>query len=216
MKLSLQNPLRRELDAPFALGSRAPRSILRCLALVSLTLGAPLLASAGDQSLQDSSDGMQDSSSWKKAPSPLIDRVRRATAQFRDINALSDDWVRATPCVSGPEAGAMGVHFALPSRLGDGVVNADEPEALIYEPLPGGAFRLVGAEFIVFQSVWESQNPPGSTPALDGHLLNFVEEPNRFGLPAFYELHVWAWEQNPKGSFADWNTRVSCERQPAD
>ena len=32
--------------------------------------------------------------------------------------------------------------------------------------------------------------------------------------PAFYELHVWAWEQNPVGSFADWNTQVSCDQQP--
>jgi len=38
--------------------------------------------------------------------------------------------------------------------------------------------------------------------------------PNRFGLPAFYELHVWAWEQNPKGSYADWNTNVTCSHQP--
>jgi hypothetical protein len=22
-------------------------------------------------------------------------------------------------------------------------------------------------------------------------------------------LHVWAWEHNPKGAFADWNTRVA-------
>jgi hypothetical protein len=25
---------------------------------------------------------------------------------------------------------------------------------------------------------------------------------------------VWAFEQNPVGSFADWNTRVSCDKQP--
>ena len=37
--------------------------------------------------------------------------------------------------------------------------------------------------------------------------------PNRFGLPPFYELHVWAWRDNPNGSFVDWNTRVSCEGQ---
>ena len=52
-------------------------------------------------------------------------------------------------------------------------------------------------------------------PALDGHLLNFVNAPNRYGLPAFYEIHVWAWEHNPVGSFADWNTHVSCDRQPS-
>ena len=118
----------------------------------------------------------------------------------------------ATPCVSGPEAGAMGVHFVLPARVGDGTVNSAEPEALIYEPLSNGAVRLVGVEFIVLKADWETQNPNGGTPHVDGHLMNLVGEPNRYGLPAFYELHVWAWEQNPKGSFADWNTRVTCEK----
>ncbi|MGQ0835593.1 MAG: hypothetical protein ACT4O5_11885 [Gammaproteobacteria bacterium] len=42
----------------------------------------------------------------------------------------------------------MGVHYVLPVRIGDGVLSADEPEALIYEPLPGGRLRLVGVEFI--------------------------------------------------------------------
>jgi len=54
-----------------------------------------------------------------------------------------------------------------------------------------------------------------AAPQLEGHLFNYVGEPNRYGLPAFYELHVWAWENNPKGTFADWNTRVSCDRQPS-
>jgi hypothetical protein len=49
---------------------------------------------------------------------------------------------------------------------------------------------------------------------LDGNLMNLVGFPNRFGLPAFYELHVWAWEDNPKGNFSDWNTHVTCEKQP--
>jgi hypothetical protein len=38
----------------------------------------------------------------------------------------------------------------------------------------------------------------------------------RRDLSSFYELHVWAWEHNPNGSFADWNTQVSCNRQPGD
>jgi len=49
---------------------------------------------------------------------------------------------------------------------------------------------------------------------IECNLLNYVGEPNRFGLPAFYELHVWAWEHNPMGSFADWNTHVTCDHQP--
>jgi hypothetical protein len=148
--------------------------------------------------------------------SPLIERVRSATAQFKDISvALAAGFVQGTPCVSGPDAGAMGVHFVMPARINKFVLQADQPQALIYEPLPGGAFRLVGVEFIVLESTWLGQpNGKTSTPALDGDLLNYESAPNRYGLPAFYEIHVWAWEDNPKGSFADWNTQVTCEKQP--
>ena len=149
-----------------------------------------------------------------KNPSTLMDEVRAATERYKELSvALAEGFVQATPCVSGPDSGAMGVHFVLPSRISGGVLQADQPEALIYEPMSNGAMRLVGVEFIVLASVWEAKNPAGSTPALGGDLLNYVSAPNRYGLPPFYELHVWAWERNPKGSFADWNTSVSCDRQ---
>ena len=41
--------------------------------------------------------------------------------------------------------------------------------------------------------------------------FQFVGSPNRFGLPAHFELHVWAWRDNPNGSFVDWNNEVTCE-----
>jgi hypothetical protein len=149
--------------------------------------------------------------------SPLIQKVRNATARFRDINvAIKEGWVQGTPCVSGPNFGAMGVHFILPSRIGDGVLNADQPESLLYEPQSDGSFRLLGVEFIVLAKDWDTQHPDGAPPAVEGHLTNLVGEPNRYRLPAFYELHVWAWERNPVGSFADWNTRISCARLPLD
>ncbi|MEO8525203.1 MAG: hypothetical protein ABI460_10830 [Caldimonas sp.] len=117
--------------------------------------------------------------------------------------------------MSGPSDGAMGVHFLKPDRLHDGVLKADEPEMLIYEPLVNGKFRLVGVEYIVLASEWAAKNGPGIAPSVDGHLANFVAEPNRYALPAFYELHAWAWAENPNGSFSDWNSKVSCDRQPA-
>jgi hypothetical protein len=150
-----------------------------------------------------------------KSQTPLIDQVRAATERYRELSvALAEGFVQGTPCVSGPDTGAMGVHFVLPARVNAGVLQADQPEALIYEPMPNGAMRLVGVEYIVLASLWEAKNPAGTTPALEGDLLNYESAPNRFGLPAFYELHVWAWEHNPKGSFADWNTAVTCEKQP--
>ena len=158
----------------------------------------------------------QASASTTSSSEPLIDKVRAATARYRNINvALAEGFVQGTPCVSGPDFGAMGVHFVLPARIGAGTLNAQEPEALIYEPLQGGGLRLVGVEFIVLAATWASQHPDGTPPSLDGHLLNLVAAPNRFGLPAFYELHVWGWEENPVGSFADWNTQVTCVHQPS-
>jgi hypothetical protein len=176
-------------------------SIFRRLLFI-LPLAIPLLAVAAPALQQTRSE------------SSLIDKVRAATERYKDLNvALAEGFVQATPCVSGPDTGAMGVHFVLPARISGGVLRADQPEALIYEPLSNGAMRLVGVEFIVLASIWEGKNPAGVTPALEGDLLNYVGAPNRYGLPAFYELHVWAWEHNPKGSFADWNTAVSCDNQ---
>ena len=187
----------------------------RALLVVALA-GLPRISAGADLDAQPMAHGshVHAMHGSPTAPSPLVDKVRAATAQFRDVNAAIDGgWVRATPCVSGPASGAMGVHFVLPSRLADGTLDAAQPEALIYEPMPSGALRLVGAEFIVFASDWARMHPEGGAPSVDGHLTNYVGEPNRYGLPAFYELHVWAWEHNPNGAFADWNTRVSCEAQ---
>jgi hypothetical protein len=187
--------------------------IFRRTALALTSLAIPLLAMVG-QPLYAGSSPLPAPES-RTDSSPLIDKVRAATARFRDINvAVAEGFVQGTPYVSGPDTGAMGVHFVLPARIAAGVLQANEPEALIYEPLAGGSLRLVGVEFIVLASVWQTRHPSGPTPALDGNLLNYVGEPNRYGLLAFYELHVWAWENNPKGSLADWNTHVTCDKQP--
>jgi len=150
-----------------------------------------------------------------RSDSPLVAKVRGATQRYTDINvAMAEGWVQGTPCVSGPEFGAMGVHFIMQSRVNAAVLEAEYPEALIYEPLESGAFRLVGVEYIILADVWKANYPDAGPPALEGNLLNFVGYPNRYGLPAFFELHIWAFEHNPMGSFADWNTRVVCDKQP--
>jgi hypothetical protein len=193
-----------------------PVTMLHRLTLALLPSALSLAAAAATPPAYAADTPQQD---WQANPaqSPLVEKVRAATARFKDINvATSEGWVQGTPCVSGPDTGAMGVHFVMPARINNFVLQPDRPQALIYEPMPGGAFRLVGVEFIVLASVWQSQ-PDGatSTPALEGDLMNYISAPNRYGLPAFYELHVWTWEDNPKGSFADWNTRVTCAKQGA-
>ena len=85
---------------------------------------------------------------------------------------------------------------------------------MIYEPLPNGRQRLIGADFLVFADAWHQANGP-ATPELGGAAPPpFREPPNRFGLPAFYTLHVWAWKDNPTGMFVNWHSKVSCEAHP--
>lgn len=183
---------------------------------VALALAMPIAVTAADAPLLRPDHGGQQYRPPHRATT-LTEKVRRATAKYRDINvALYEHWKPATPCVSGPNTGAMGVHFVLPERLADATVSAEAPEALIYEPQPDGSMRLVGVEFILFQANWDNSTHTDPAPKLEGHLMNLVGAPNRYGLDAFYELHVWAWEDNPEGSFADWNTHVTCENQPLD
>ena len=142
-------------------------------------------------------------------PPTLVDVVRAATAPFVDPEvAMAAGYVPKPFCVSGPNEGAMGVHFVNPSIIPDGKLDPEKPESLVYES-KNGKLRLVAAEFIVFKADWEAQGNK-TPPALFGQLLNFVAAPNRFGNPDFYELHVWAWKDNPFGTFVDWNPRVSC------
>ncbi len=49
-----------------------------------------------------------------------------------------------------------------------------------------------------------------------GQLFHLNEAPNRYRLPAFYSLHVWAWKENPFGAFVNWHPHVSCEAFDGD
>jgi len=54
----------------------------------------------------------------------------------------------------------------------------------------------------------------GSRPVLEGQTFLLIDAPNRYGVPAlFFELHVWAWRDNPQGNFVDWNDHVSCPHE---
>jgi hypothetical protein len=79
---------------------------------------------------------------------------------------------------------------------------------VIYEPQPDGSLRLIGADYLLLADAWDAKN--SGTPELMGQSFHLFTSPNRFGLPNFYTLHVWAWKANPKGAFVNWHTNVSC------
>jgi len=147
----------------------------------------------------------------KQHSGELVKVVRDATRRFRDVNqAMAEGYQLMFGCVSGPDDGAMGLHYVNMELVADGVLDPRKPEIVIYEPLPNGGRRLIGADFLVFVDAWHAKN--AATPELGGQLLHLFESPNRFGLPAFYTLHVWAWKANPTGAFVNWHSDVSCEQ----
>jgi hypothetical protein len=137
----------------------------------------------------------------------LVDHVRAANDRFKDVAVAVAEGYSPIPCASGLQGGAMGIHYVSGEHLKDGVIDLAHPEAIMYEPMPDGTMSLVAVEYIAFKG----------PAALEGQLFNIVTEPNRYGLDKFYELHVWAWKQNPAGNFADNNPNVSCDAaQPAN
>ena len=140
--------------------------------------------------------------------------ARAATAKFQQFSAAAADSrgelkdAAGIACIDAPGLGAMGIHWVKGSIVGDGAVSATDPEAVIYEPQANGRMRLVAVEYVVFQADWDKNH--SSRPSLFGEEFNFTPSPNRFGLPPFYSLHAWLWQNNPSGMFAPWNPNVSC------
>ena len=133
--------------------------------------------------------------------SPLAEKVRAGNDRFQDVAAAVKEGYSPIPCASGIEGGAMGIHYVNGAYLKDDAVDVAKPEAVMYEPSADGKLTLVAVEYITLKG-------PAS---LEGHLFNFTNSPNRYGLPPFYELHVWAWKANEMGTFADMNPHVSCD-----
>jgi hypothetical protein len=176
-----------------------------CLGLVGSLLTVTPLLVQGQQAELPNVDGHAEYAS----PAKLVQIVREATRQFIDVNnAGPAGYEPFLGCVSGPDHGAMGVHYVNGMLVGDGQIDATHPEALIYEPMKG-KMRLVGVEHIVDAATWLASHP--SPPVLEGQTFLLITSPNRYGIPAFFELHVWAWRDNPQGAFVDWNNRVTCE-----
>lgn len=183
-----------------------------------LVLVSTLAAATLDLAAAPAANGANDGDSSSK----LVQIVQRNTRQYENVNAASSaGYSPALGCVSGPDHGAMGIHYVNgnlvngETLLSDQQLDPTKPQALIYEPQANGELKLVGVEFIILASAL----PAGATPQVEGHLMSYIDgpstsrpkaTPNRYGLPAFFELHVWAWEDNPQGPFVDWNNHVTC------
>jgi hypothetical protein len=148
-----------------------------------------------------------------------IAAIREATAPFHDVaaaEAAGYGVLTGTPlesCIDEPGTGGMGFHRVNGDLVGDTLLDPLTPEAVIHIPDAVGEPELVGVEYVVFAEAWDAEHD--GPPTLLGHELHLVPEPNRYELPAFYQLHAWVWRSNPSGMFESFNPTVSCVTPPA-
>jgi hypothetical protein len=149
----------------------------------------------------------------------------QATARFHNLEAAKQaGWntlvvdKAGLSCIqdsSTPSAGGMGLHWANGKLLGDAEVDPTDPEALVFAPNAAGRPKLAALEYIVFDGAWRGAghvDGAGNTipPVLFEHQFALTPDGNRFGIPAFWSLHVWIWQPNDAGTFQPWNPGVQC------
>lgn len=130
--------------------------------------------------------------------------LRAATAQFHRFDVAKKanyTYLFMNMCMvdqSPLQLGGMGYHYVNTDLLDD-KVDVAHPEALLYEPGSNGQLNLVAVEYVIPKAAWTQADPP--------RLFGRDFKLNAFDL---WALHVWVWENNPSGLYADWNPRVSC------
>jgi hypothetical protein len=199
-------------DGPYAetkelLGSRArpkpkpalePRAV-RALMIVALTSSAATACAGGHPTPQQE---LRQAGVLEPHVEALIARARVATAPYRVLDsAVAAGYAQhVAQCVENQPLGAMGYHHVNRALLDDSL-DVERPEILVYGRDGGGAYKLNGVEYIVPYRV---RPPDAEAPRVMGQTLKRADD-----LRLWY-LHVWLWEPNPSGIFADWNPAVRC------
>jgi len=124
-------------------------------------------------------------------------------AKYHNLDkAIGDGYEFVGPCVADPVLGGMGDHYSLNAEIdfgrGDGTYALDEPQYLVYAPQRNGDRRLAALDYTVPYEKWTS-----------------VEPPSFFGIPftrndgfKVWMFHIWLFEHNPAGMFANFNPTV--------
>jgi hypothetical protein len=182
--------------------------------VTALILMAACPGPAGAQDAHSHTPPAQQQQSALDDANALVKAVRQSTEQFKNVAAAqAAGYALQFGCVSGEDSGAMGLHYINADLVNSGVLDPARPQIVIYEPTPDGGRRLIGADFLVIADTWNASH--SAPPQMMGQLFHLFPSPNRFGLPAFYTLHVWAWKENPTGAFVNWHSNVSCRSYTA-
>ena len=177
-------------------------------------------------------NGVMLSSLSQSASAQTLNALVQFSAPFHDVDAAEDalyslftfpPLTAADGCVSDAREGGMGYHYTRGNNLGDDSVSLLDPEFLVYAPKDAprkngeARTRLAAFDyFIPYSAKWPGPDDPNFHRAPTLHDFSTMSElpdiafaPSRFN---GWMFHIWLWEHNPDGMFANWNTSVPlCE-----
>ena len=155
----------------------------------------------------------------RQLTAPLHDTAQAIAAGF--VLFKAPPLTAADGCISSATEGGMGYHYvnARSNNLGDDSVSLLDPEVLVYAPKndptkDGEVRRRLAAfdYFIPYSAKWPGPDGPNFKRAPTLHDFSTMSDlpdikfaPSRFG---GWMFHIWLWENNPGGMFANWNTSV--------
>ena len=123
--------------------------------------------------------------------------------KYHDLqNALEHGYEFVGPCVSDPALGGMGDHYSRNADddfgRGDGTHALERPQYLVYAPQRNGSRRLAALDYTVPYDKWHSDKAP------EFFGIPFTRN-DGFGVWMF---HIWVFQHNPAGIFANFNPKV--------
>lgn len=175
---------------------RARRSIVAGLAVGLACAPAPALRGSASDGAADVSAG------FSPAIRRDVETLRHATNAFHDLSAAqAAGYPTGTPaCIADSTMGGMGRHY-FDRAVYDSTLKIEHPEMLLYAPTADGKLKLVAVEYVI---------PFRLLPATATAPRLFGQELRKHDEFKYWYLHVWAWDKNPAGLFADWNPNVRC------
>jgi len=164
--------------------------------------------------------------------------IKQFSVKFHDLSVAGDSGyaLLTVPGNTAPDGcissradgeGGMGYHYTRGSNILDDSIGLLDPEFLVYAPKRGplkdgeARTRLAAFEyFLPFTTRWPAPGQPGFHAAPTLHDFSTTQGlPNVAFVPTErfggWMLHIWLWENNPGGEFANWNASVPlCEGSP--
>lgn len=160
-------------------------------------------------------------------PDQALQRLEGLLEYYKSVsNATSNGYTPTNECVRHPSLGAMGYHYVNRELLGltapvNGKVNGtstyigvEPPAILLYAPDGHGGRKLAGIEILVFAAAWDAENQ--HPPMYRGRTFKYMaDDPTTLrdeahGFMPHYDLHIWLFEHNSSGLYAEWNPAITC------